>query len=145
MGYTKKRKTFNIEFTDESEYFGLQVRARSLSVNEFVALVEQMPEGAAEGKVSAKDLKEIQGMYSSFIDSAISWNMEEEDGTPTPLTLDSLMDLDFDLANDLIVLWMDGVMATSSVPVPLGEGSNAGAISPVLSLPMEPLSSSRAS
>ena len=80
------------------------------------------------------NLDEINGLYDAFGSVLVSWNYEEPEGHPVPATVESLRDLEFDLALAIIRAWLDAVAGVSA---PLGEPSGDGDRSLEASLPME--------
>lgn len=131
MGYVHS-KTYKLTFEDP-ELEGLEVRARSASVAQFMELSE----------LKGSETREAVGkMFDVFAAALVSWNLEDGNGVTLPMTVDSLYAQDFGFAMSLVTAWMGAV---ADIPGPLGEAVNSGVISLAPSLPMEPLLPSRAS
>lgn len=131
MGYVRE-KTYRLTFEDP-DYAGLEITAHGASVAAFMELSELKDSGSREA---------VTLMFEAFAAALVAWNLESADGVTLPLTAESLWAQDFEFSLNLVTTWMEAV---ASVAVPLSQRSNGGGISPVLSLPMEPLSPSRAS
>lgn len=69
----------------------------------------------------------------------ISWNLEDEDGNPVPITIEGLKSQDQPFLAALIDAWTGQAV---KVPGPLGRSLPSGEPSPVESIPMEALSES---
>lgn len=128
MGYTRKQRTFVLEFDDE-EYEGLEIEMKSLPLGDFIKVSKLMDE---EGKSDGQ----VEDMIKMFQKSIIRWNMQEEDGTPIPVTHEGLMTCDLSFILAAINGWVQGI---SSVSKSLGKDSNSGGTSPMPQLPMEAL------
>ena len=133
MGYVRKRKVFVLTFEDP-EYAGLEVRATSTSLGNLLGMVD-LTQISTRG-FRPEDITSINDLFELFSNCLVSWNLEQEDGTPVPCTLAGLRDQDMDFALELIMAWMDGVVST---PAPLPGKSNSGELLEVPSLTMEPL------
>lgn len=108
--------------------------ARRTSLDEYLRLT-----GLVEEEETGEDRENrIVQQLNKFAESLISWNIAEEDGTPTPPTRDEFFKLDEDLALALATEWVERI--GGKVYDPLPESSPAGEPSPVVSIPMEPLS-----
>lgn len=140
MGYAVKRTLFNLTFEDP-DLAGMQVQAKALSVGQMLKTTDL-------AKLEDKRLPPEQkiplmaSMFDLFAQALASWNLEEEDGTPIPTSLDGIRSLEPTLALSLIRSW---VTATVGVSPPLPQPSPDGKPSLEASMPMVPLSASRAS
>ena len=123
MGFRHEPKTFSLVF-DDPDLEGLEVKARSLSI----------------GELNDDDIQ----VFESFAKALVSWNLEDEDGNPLPPTLEIIQSYpDLGFMSALSNAWLNAVMGVNQE---LGKGSGSGEPSLVEStLPMEPLSLSRAS
>lgn len=143
MGYVRQRPIYKLVFADE-DMDGLEVRARSVPLGVFLRIEE------ITGKGSAPTDAEVKELFESFAESLISWNLEEPvdpddpdgDKRPVPATVEGLYSHDLEFIVKIILSWQTAV---AEVPAPLGRRSPNGGLSPVPSLPMEPLSGSQAS
>ncbi|MCT2591153.1 hypothetical protein LHJ74_14760 [Streptomyces sp. N2-109] len=132
MGYKRKRRTYDLDFTG-TEDAGLQVRMGGLSVAEMLRI---------QGITEPTEDDERWG-FELLASRLISWNLEEEeDGRPVPCTLDAILELDWDFVTRINEAWVDAIGGVSG---PLESSSPAGGPSPVVQIPMAPLSPSPAS
>jgi len=151
MAHRRKQKVFRVEFGPGTEFDGLELVTRSLAVKDFAAfgLSLQTIGETLDGGTEADQLKALAGLTDQladvqerFADKLMSWTMEEEDGTPTPATLEGVKLLDDFEFISLVGAWLDGI---GGISADLGKGSGSGETSPELSALMEPLSPSQAS
>lgn len=139
MGQGYKRKTYKLKWPEGHELHGLEVVTKGLSVEatfEMATLAAGLSgDSATEVKVETANM-----LFAGFADRLVSWNLEEDDGTPVPATLAGVQDQDMGFMIALISTWMDAV---SSVDTPLPQGSKPGpSMAPEASLPTESLSPS---
>jgi len=132
VGFIRQRRVYRLNFADDTELAGLEVRARSVPLGEFMSIV-----GLAD--TAEPGSEEMQRLFSGFVAQLVSWNLEAEDGQPVPADLEGLYSQDFEFAMQLVLAWIEAI---ASVPGPLGAASPSGETSPAPSLPMEPLSPS---
>ncbi len=133
MGY--KRPTLKLVFADP-EFEGLEVRARRLSIGAALRVAGLADMDTRELAAAEEKLGELLKLIA---ESLISWNLEDDNGTPVPLTGEALAEQDLPFITALA-----GALATASAGVsrPLEPASNSGPSSEEVSLPMEPLSES---
>jgi hypothetical protein len=110
-------------------------------VDAFDTIVERLATAPSDERQrvqqDARDLfAEVHGLFAS-------WNIEDDDGAPVPLTLDELMATDMRLVNTVIRAWSDHIGGT--VEAPLEQPSPGGAPFPEGSIPMDVSSPSPAS
>ncbi len=132
MGYKAPVKVFVLRF-EADEYEGLEIKAKSLPFGEFLRLGELAKQfkGAESGDQALNEALE------TLCKSIKSWNLEDEDGKPLPVSVASLMELDFDFVMSVFTAWMDGI---SGVTGPLDKKSPGGQpLGDVASLPRETL------
>ncbi|MFI9200156.1 hypothetical protein [Streptomyces sp. NPDC053048] len=132
MGFVKKPKRINLRFEGDPELDGLEVTLRGLNVAEYLDVM-------GLGEVEAGS---VPDMIKRFSRALVSWNLEDEDGNPVPISEDVVFAQDQDFIMRLAAAWIE---ALSGVPAPLDQSSPSGEPSPVVSIPMEPLSESLAS
>lgn len=132
MGFKKKPKRIRLHFEGDPELDGFEAVLRGVNVGEYLDLMGM-------GEV---DRSSVPEMIRWFARSLISWNLEEEDGTPVPISEEAVFAEDQEFILRLANTWLE---AMSGTPAPLDETSTGGEPSPVASIPMEPLSESRAS
>lgn len=133
MGYKRNPKIYKLTFGDDTDYAGLEVQVRGLTTGQVIAAKTGRGE---DGKSAEETMMEL------LADRIVSWNLEDEDGTPVPTTLDALLNEDEDFTAAIIDHWMKAV---AGVPDPLQQSSPSGEPSPVELVPMEALSESLAS
>jgi len=135
MGYKAKLKTYLVRFDEGHEYHGAEARLRGMTYGEW----EQVTgldggEGDENGGASVR----------RFVDHLISWNLEDDDGKPLPMTMDAVKTIDHDLVAALNNAWVQTLIGVHDGD-PLPESSPSGGPSLAASVPMEALSESLAS
>lgn len=137
-GYKRQRKVLKLVFEDP-DMEGLVVRARSTSVRKFLD-IQAMADQAEGGKGAAE---QMEALFTSFADVVIDWNLQEDDGTPVPVSAVALLDEDFDFAFAMVTAWLEAV---AGVTKGLGKESTPAATLPAEStlseIPSTPLLSS---
>lgn len=123
MGYVRKARIYRLVF-DEGDMAGFECRLRSTSFESIISSTG------------------IQYDVEVLAEALVDWNLERADGTPVPVSLDSVRAQDPGFINAVMKAYSDAIFG---VPGPLGESSSSGQPSPEASLPMEPLSPSQAS
>ena len=136
MGYVRERKVFRLRF-DDPEMDGLVVRARTISLGQFLDVV-----GLREVNPQQMSREELAKLFEAFAGALIDWNLEEPEGVPVPATLEGMHRQEPDFILTIIAAWVD---ALTSVPRPLGPASSNGATSLEASIPMEERSPNRPS
>lgn len=131
MGYRPPTKTLRLSFSDP-EFEGLEVHMRRISVGQYREVLAVREEGQAE----------LDTLLRLFLDAVHSWNLEDEQGSVLPRTVEAISDLDFQFVDAMCDAWMTEMQGNTA---PLPDSSPAGGPSPAVSIPMEPLSESRAS
>lgn len=157
-GFVTKRKVLRLTFADDTEYAGLEVRARKVPLGTFLELLALADTARVGEGLSAEDLGEdeigaLKGLFTGFAEALVSWNLQEPvldaEGEETgevvdvPATAEGLMGQEMDLGMAVVGAWMEAV--GGGVAAPLGPTSPGGSPSAEASLPMEPLSPSPAS
>jgi hypothetical protein len=123
MGYVR-RKTYLLTFEQE-EYAGLEIRLRPIRVGEVI---------------DASDDRDVKDMILMFAKALVSWNLEYDDGTPVPTTLDGVRSCDIGMIMDAYTAWQRQM--SGEISGPKEENSISGSPLAEVSLPMEPLSES---
>lgn len=126
MGFrpSDHKTEYNLHFED-SALSDLEIRVTACSVNEFNEIM---------GSATAVGDEAIEGankLLAKFAENIVSWNMENADGSPMPITAESLGALEQPLVIRLISAWQAAMV---TVPNPLRPGSVSGARSEELSL-----------
>jgi hypothetical protein len=132
MGHRRKRTEYNLSFLDPElsnpdNGDALQVRIRSLSIDRFLHLVDLVNEDASNTAAS-RELVEVVAEH------LVSWNLEDEAGTPVAITPDGIASEDRALLTQIVIGWL---RAMTAVPAPLEPGSNGTGTLEGASLPME--------
>lgn len=145
MAYTRKPKVFRVSFEEPHPLAGLTLQTKGLSVKEFAAFGLRLADVAqidAAG-TDVEKLAELKGLIGAidevkemFADALISWDMQEEDGSPTPATLEGVQSLTDDEFFGIVNEWL---VAIGGVDDETGKASAPGGV-PALSDLMEPLS-----
>lgn len=138
MGYTRAR-TIRLTWAD-GEFAGLEIRARRVSIETFFDLAPLI-----DGQLNVSDpqgREELRALFAQFGEVLVSWNVEDEDGTPIPCTAEEFVRQDPAFVREVLDEW---AAAISGVSAPLEQPSPAGEPFPEESLPMETLSPSLAS
>src|SRR4051794_14536511 len=124
MGYVRKARVFKITWEDGTELAGLEVRAKSVPMGEFLEF-EEYAEKIDKGDVPAT--RALLGMFAGVL---VSWNLEVETVVngetvtqPVPATLDGLLSQDLEFVLAVVDKWMS---AAAGVPDDLGKGSTSG-------------------
>jgi hypothetical protein len=130
MGYRKKPKVMVLTFEDDEELKGLEVHLRGKTLGEYLEIIG-LKDSEVDGPVLVRQLDELAA-------SLISWNLEEEDGTPVPATREAVFAQDKDLMMKVAVEWFERL--EGKVDAPLPQSSPDGEPSPVASIPTETLS-----
>ncbi len=135
MGFKPREKLYRLDFTD-TELDGLVVRTRAISTDQFYALDDLVRE--TKGNVEF-----VKALSPELVAVVKDWNLENDDDTPVPITLEGLLGrFEFKDVATIVEAWLD---AMSGVPAPLDQPSTDGALSLVESLPMEVSSPTRES
>lgn len=145
MGYKRKApKVFKVAFAEGHEFEGLEMTTRGLSVAEFAEFgikLQRLGTGLGDQDTpedAVEALKAFMGALDAsragFADALLSWNMEEDDGTPTPANLEGVNRLDDVMFLSLVREWLEAI---GGVGDDLGKDSGSGETSPELSSLME--------
>jgi hypothetical protein len=132
-GYKRKSKNYVLAFEDP-EMDGLEVRVKSMSVG-------KVREFLAKSRSNEVD---VGATFDDFADGLLSWNLLDDDDRPVPPTREGIDAQDVDFIMAIVTAWMETITGVADAD-PLGGRSNSGEPSLVASLPMVPLSASRAS
>ena len=131
-----KRKVYKLKWPEGHDLHGLEVATKGLSVEATFEMASLAAGLAAESSTEAK-VATANKLFAGFADRLVSWNLQEDDGSPVPATLAGVQDQDMSFMISLISTWMDAV---SSVDTPLPPASaNGQSPAPEASLPMEAL------
>jgi hypothetical protein len=136
VGFKKKTTIYELTFAD-ADLEGLEVRAKSVPSGTLLDLMDAATKVDVTAKsFSGDDMSAIKQLLNGFAKALVSWNLEEEDGTPVPPTLESVHAQEFIFILPIVTAWMDAVAGVSA---DLGKDSGSGETFPEGSLPMETL------
>lgn len=112
MGHKRQRKILSLTFEDEP---GLEIFARSCTVRKFLWMVQLVD------KLSAGTLPQdvVDELVEWFAGRIVSWNIEDDEGRPVPVSADYLLDEDIDWAVKVVMGWAAGVLQVFKVPLGL--------------------------
>jgi hypothetical protein len=128
----REPSTITLVFEPGDEYHGLEARVRSMSI---AAWLQSSGLDGGDGDGPAATIQR-------FYDHLVSWNLEDENGQPVPVT--DAPNRDSRMIRRLNNAWMDALTGVHKAD-PLPEPSNSGETSPAPPIPMAPLSQSQAS
>jgi hypothetical protein len=112
VGYRRNPKIYKLVFDDTTDYPGLEVQVRTLTMGQLYRAL-----GDDTGDRN----------FDMFCERIVSWNLEDEiTGEPVPVTREALEAEDDDLIGTIIKRWLAEVMG---VPAPLESGSDSGGTS----------------
>lgn len=105
-GYRHKAKTYKLTFDD---YPGLEVVTKSASINVLSKMMRLAVEvdGVGTDDLTAEDIDKMDELYAGFAKALVSWNLEDEDGTPVPTTVEGVRDQDPDFILSIIMSWAE--------------------------------------
>ncbi|MFJ5984304.1 hypothetical protein [Lentzea sp. NPDC092896] len=135
MGFVRQRPILVLDF-EGTELDGLTVRAERCSIADYIAIGNAIQRPTSSLDDFGRDIAELQELV---IPRLIEWDLEEEDGTPIPLTAEYIVQQDKQFQLDLFNAYRYGNVL---VPRPLGKPSDSGEPSPEESIPMDVLSES---
>lgn len=128
MARIKTPRIIGIEFT-EGPNEGLNIRIKSVKFGRVRRLIALMDS-------EDKDVEIMDEMSSLLADALVSWDLQEEDGSPVEPNLEAIDDLEFDEVIDIINRWLDNITGPERE---LGKDSNSGVKFPGRPLTMEAL------
>jgi hypothetical protein len=133
MAYRKKTKRIEVSLKDhrDPDFHEVTAVARGRTLQEYLELVGYIEAADDERSGAVRQLEK-------FAESLLEWNVQEEDGTPTPATRAEFFKLDPDLGLALATEWLE--ILGGKTDAPLDEPSTSGEPSPVASIPTETLS-----
>lgn len=148
MGYRRVRPTYRLRFSDP-ELNGLIVEARGTSMAKLLDVSDAAANLDLGAIMAANDLSDLdtdvvkelfrvqRATLEPFVEALVSWNLEDEDGTPTPCTMEGLTSHDSALIQLIVEAWRDAQIGVKPpLPLPSGNGRQL----PEVPMPMVPLS-----
>jgi hypothetical protein len=146
MGFVRDKKVFFIRWEEDTEFSGLEIRARSVSTGKYLKIfrLAKAVEESDNSDVTTQH-KILEELFEIFATVLISWNVQEhadpdDEDSPlvdVPATKDGLYSVDVDMALTVIYKW---ISCAAGVPDELGKESTSGDLSVEASIPMEILS-----
>jgi hypothetical protein len=119
MGYRPRHKVFKLVFADP-EMDGLIVRVRAIRIGEMRELLDLADLDTSY--LQPGDAGKASRMFEMFADALISWNVEDDQGSPVPATLEGISAQDGDFIQAIVKEWLN----IFKVAGPLGNGSSDG-------------------
>lgn len=135
MGYKRTAKVYNLVFADP-DMEGLEVKARSMPLGDLMAMADTID------NIEKATIGDVDGMLAKFAEVLVSWNLEDDDDTPVPTTLDGLKSQDQEFVFAVVLAYVNAVTGVSA---PLPQTSPGGEPSLAASIPMDVSSPSLAS
>lgn len=136
-----QRKTYRLVFPEGTEWAGLEVRLRGLSVDGLTKLATLADlKDVDSDDFSPEMIEKLEPVWQVLAYGLISWNLEDENGEPVPV--DSFRGEDMGMLLAILNEWSETV---GGVTAALKARSSGGKPFPEGSLPMEALSPSQAS
>lgn len=127
MGYRKKSTVHTLEF---KQYEGLVVRMKGLKIGKMRRVLRALGD-------DNKDTGALVDEMATFVvEGLVSWNLEDENGTPLPADREQVEDLEFDMLTEILSTWLERLTGPDD---DLGKGSSSGEKFPGRPLTMEAL------
>lgn len=147
MGFKAPRKTLTLRFVDPA-YEGFAVTVRRMTIDDTFLFNEYgLREWEAKvraGELSKDEVDERMGeMWARLVDAIEDWNLEDDADNPIPVSVAAIRSQDPDFFWTLVRAWIMAMQL--KVDDDTKARSSDGKPSEELSIPMEPLSSPRAS
>lgn len=127
MARRKIPRIYDLAF--DGDLAGLNVRIKSIKFGKVRKLITLMDE-------DDKDVQVMDEISRMLADAIVSWDLQEEDGTPVEPSQEALDDLEFDEVIAIVNKWLDHITGPGDE---LGKDSPSGASFPVPPLTMEAL------
>ena len=128
MGHKRVPTIYTLDKIEGQE--GLIIRLKGLRVGKLRRLVAIM-------ESEERGMTEVLGELTDLLtESAVSWNLEEEDGTPVEFDREGVEELELAQLMSLVGAWID---AMTGVSEELGKDSTSGGKFPGQPLTMEAL------
>lgn len=134
MGHKLVRKGYSLKFADGSPLDGAQIVLGSLSIGQIMQ-VRQLMHTVSQSTSPVEQMEAFDTVILMAADKLVSWDLEEEDGTPIPATREGVLSLDGELMLPIINAWLDAAKGTDA---PLPDASSDGERQTLeASIPME--------
>ena len=129
MGYRKVPTIYTLD--DVKDEPGLIVRMKAIKVGKLRKLMRVI--SVEEDKMTPEMIDEI---FKLLLDGLVSWNLEDEQGSPVPTTMDGVDELELTTVMAILNEWLENM---TGVDDELGKDSISGATFPGRPLTMEAL------
>lgn len=142
MGYKPRSTIYTLDF-DGTDWDGLEVRMRATKLGNLfgsagiLGIVEKIGRNSLP---SSEEMALALSQYEVIAEHLVSWNIDADDDSPLPATLDGLKTLEVPLVMAISNTWQ---AAMQDVAPPLPAGSSVGL--PDVPLPMASIPASLAS
>lgn len=115
MGYVPKRTLYKLDFS-QTEHAGLEVTTKSATMAALLDILS-LSDNVEQAGVKNVDRDQLEKLFGLFDEVLVSWNVEEEDGTPVPATKAGLLSQDPGFVMEVIGAW-GTAMAKAPPPLP---------------------------
>jgi len=122
------RPVYELVFAEDTGLEGLEVSARGADVATYLEILQ------ADDLPAVEQIPQRLKLIAPLL---VSWNLEDDAGSPVPTTWEGMQGVDQRLLGQIIEAWLRMV---AGVPGPLGRRSTSGGPPPTLpdvDLPME--------
>lgn len=138
MGFKVKKKLYLVKFAADTDLAGFEITMASVPT----ATLLELEDMTGDAEKTKKDNGSFRRICEIFAGALIGWNLEDDQDQPVPANFDGIGTLDPDVVMAIIMRWTEAISGVSEA---LGKDSTSGSPSPEASIPMVPVSTSRAS
>lgn len=121
----RRKKIYVLEFADDGEFGGLEVRMRPVTIGEMLEITAMADD---------EENTDLRPLFARFADSLVGWNIEDEQGNAIPADFGGVCSQDADMIMAIIGAWQDAI--TGKVSIPKEQPSSDGLPWEVGSIPM---------
>src|SRR5260221_6388147 len=106
MGYKRPAKHYKLTFAEPEDMAGFEVTMRRMSSDEFLTLTGLASDGIASssGSKTAEAGQQLFGMLGAAV---VSWNLEDDGGTPVPPSAAAVRGLGWEFLTRLTGAYLD--------------------------------------
>lgn len=125
MGYKPRSTIYTLDF-DGTDWDGLEVRMRATKLGNLfgsASLLGVMEKISDNALPSSEDMALALSQYETIAEHLVSWNIDADDDSPLPATLEGLKSLEVPLVMAISNTWQ---AAMQDVAPPLSSSSSAG-------------------
>jgi hypothetical protein len=139
MGFVFKSRKLDFVLPDGApnpEYEGLEIYVKRVSIKKIRAVAEAAD--SIPDDIGIDNLEDaISSILSGVIKDIVRWNIEDENGAPVPISIESVFDYGgVDFSTDLLTTYINAMIGVS---VPLEDPSGIGGSMAEELIPMEAL------